>query len=122
MNKKFSILILITVALLSVSALGCVDFGEIDTETAEFEVSNLDVSPLTIGPGETVEVSVDVENVGDLEGEYTVEVEVNGEILSEDVTLDAGESVTVTFEVTKEVSGEYTVEIEDLSVKYLVTI
>ena len=58
----------------------------------------------------TVTVSIEVENVGGLEGGHTVELRVDGEVVdSKGVTLEGGASATVLFELTR---GEGTHEVE----------
>lgn len=82
---------------------------------AEFKISNLTVSPSEAEPGESVEISATVKNVGDLEGTYTVELKIDGVLEeTENVTLDSGESTTVSFTVQKETVNSYSVEVGDL--------
>jgi len=84
---------------------------------AEFEFSNLrifypGVTPPEVEVGQTVTVTVSIEadNVGELEGSRTVELKVDGEVIdSKEVTLEGGASATVLFELTR---GEGTHEIE----------
>jgi|GEM_PF-2185240 len=115
MNKKHLVLGLVVIAFLLASTSGCIELEEIGPDSTEFEVSDLKLNSSETSIGETVEVSMEVENVGDQEGEYTVEVEVNDELFSKDVKLDAAESETVIFEVSKEEPGDYEVKVEDLS-------
>ena len=84
---------------------------------AEFEFSNLrifypGVIPPEVERGQTVTVtvSIEAENVGELEGGRTVELKVDGEVVdSKGVTLEGGASATVLFELTR---GEGTHEVE----------
>jgi hypothetical protein len=84
---------------------------------AEFVFSNLrifypGVIPPEVEAGQTVTitVSIEVENVGELEGGRTVELKVDGEVIdSKGVTLEGGASATVLFELTR---GEGTHEVE----------
>jgi len=88
---------------------------------AEFETSNLSVSPATITPGEDITVTVDVENVGEESGSYTVEAKLDGATVdSESVTLVGGASTTVALTVTSETEGSHTVQVDDLSASFTV--
>jgi len=86
-------------------------------EPAEFEFSDLrifypGVIPPEVERGQTVTVtvSIEAENVGELEGGRTVELKVDGEVVdSKGVTLEGGASATVLFELTR---GEGTHEVE----------
>ena len=49
---------------------------------AEFVVSNLVITPDTVLPGEEVKISVDVENVGNIESTYTSTLKINDNITS----------------------------------------
>jgi len=82
---------------------------------AEFSVSNLKVSPREAKPGETVTISVDVTNVGETSGSYTVTLKLNGVTeATKEVTLDPGASTTVEFTVSKD-AGTYYVEVDGLA-------
>jgi PKD repeat protein len=89
---------------------------------AEFEFSNLrifypGVIPPEVEKGQTVTVtiSIEAENVGELEGDRTVELKVNGEVVdSKEVTLEDGASETVLFELTRG-EGTYEVEVEGVT-------
>jgi hypothetical protein len=83
---------------------------------AKFEVSNLTVSPSVVAPGEPVIVTVDVRNIGYLEGTYKMELRVNGEVEEiKNITLNPKEKVTIMFTLQKEMKKSYFVEVEDLN-------
>lgn len=87
-----------------------------ENQAGEFEVSNLSVSPSQTGPGEPVNVSVDVRNTGEGSGEYTVKLRVNGNVeQTRIVALEGGKATTVSFTLKKNAEKEYIVSIEDLS-------
>ena len=83
---------------------------------AEFTVSDLSISPFEAEVFEPVLITVNVSNVGDLQGEYVANLTVNG-VLEEDQTvlIPGRNSTIVEFTVIKETEGTYTVEIGDLS-------
>ena len=83
-----------------------------DDDEAEFVVSDADLSNETVDPGESAEASATVENEGDADGTETVELRVDGEVdATQSVSLDAGESETVTFDRTFQDAGEYEIAI-----------
>jgi len=69
-------------------------------EPANFQVSGLSPTDVTVTQGDVIgQVQATVENTGEMEGTQTIEFRVGGgAVASQDVTLGAGESTTVTFE------------------------
>ncbi|MBA7609333.1 hypothetical protein ES703_16524 [subsurface metagenome] len=88
---------------------------------AEFEISDLIISPGEVEEGEAVTVSVDVTNVGEEMGGYTVELVLDGVVVgSEEITpLEGGLTATVSFDVTRN-EGTYQVEVEGLTGSFIV--
>ena len=83
---------------------------------AEFVVSNLNASPAEVESGDTVTVIVEVQNVGQEEGTHELELIIDGVVeQSESVTLDGGETTSVSFFVEKEIEGSYSVELGPLT-------
>lgn len=115
MRYKTLALALAVILLASLAIVGC------GPGAAEFEISNLTISPDSVELGEVVAISVDVENVGGVEGNYTVSLTVDDETFTEDVTVAAGDTVTVTFAYTAGEAGTYTVTVGELSDTFLVT-
>lgn len=94
--------------------------GEIPSAAA-FEFSDLSVAPLEVEVVESVSVSVKVTNVGDLSGNCTVTLKIDGVVEgAETVTLDGGASTTVSFTVMRNVSGTYGVEVDGLTGSFVV--
>jgi len=114
MNKKYLVSVFLIVLLVA-SFAGCTSTENGDGEIAEFEVTGLDVSSSEVSPGDSVTVSVDVENTGGEEGTKTVEFTIDGETVTEDVTLGAGESDSVSVSVSKDSTGTYEVSASDMS-------
>ncbi|MBA7505061.1 hypothetical protein ES706_03724 [subsurface metagenome] len=82
---------------------------------AEFVVENLEINPEVAELGEEVSILVDVANIGDAEGTYTVKLEVGGEAAgAENVTLGPSKTQTVSFTISKDVAGEYSVRVDGL--------
>ena len=79
----------------------------------QFRVSNLEITPSEASTGEEVTVSVEVENIGEVAGTYTVVLEINGQAEEQkDVTLAIGAIETVTFKVTKDEEGTFNVDVD----------
>ncbi|MEA1945001.1 MAG: S-layer protein domain-containing protein, partial [Euryarchaeota archaeon] len=95
--------------------------------SARFELSDLILPEEEVSAGKRFEVTVDVTNIGDLEGTYTAELTIddgNGTVVyagRENVTLDVGETKTLEFTPKIADAGTYTVAIGtesgELSVK-----
>ena len=82
---------------------------------AKLQFSSLSVSPTSTGVGGSVDVSATVKNVGDLLGEYTAELRVDGRIV--DMTsglLIPGEFREVTFTLKFDEAGTYEVTVDGL--------
>ena len=90
---------------------------------AEFEVSNLIISPEEVEEGEAVTVSVDVTNVGEETGDYTINLDLPaGPYLREKtVSLEGGESERVEFEVSRDIAGTYAVTVNGITGSFTVT-
>ncbi len=88
---------------------------------AEFELSNLTVEPEEPEVGDEIKISVDVINVGELEGEYTVQFYINGDVIGNNtVTIEAGETEMVSTIYEIEEDGEYHIEAEDVGITFTV--
>ncbi|MFA9427828.1 right-handed parallel beta-helix repeat-containing protein [Natronorubrum sp. A-ect3] len=84
------------------------DDGEAPDPAAELDVRDANVEPTQLGTDEDATIEATVENVGEVEGELTVPLEVNGQTVENTaVTLEAGESTEVTFTWTFETAGEF---------------
>ncbi|MBN1133418.1 MAG: PEGA domain-containing protein, partial [Methanosarcinaceae archaeon] len=83
---------------------------------ADFEFSNLVVSPLEVKAGKDVTITVDVLNDGKAEGEYNVELFINGNVTdSQQISLGVGESITLEFAHSEDEPGTYEASIQELS-------
>lgn len=86
---------------------------------AEFKVSDFTITPPAVEPGKEVTISVLVTNVGEQPGSYTITLRIASRLISiedeAEVTLDGGESETVSFAYTMDVDGTYNVEVDGLT-------
>ena len=85
------------------------------TRPANFTVSKLSINPTEINSGESLSISVIVTNVGDLTEIYGVSLKIDDVVVqTKNVTLDGGDSKTISFSVTANAAGERTVNINGL--------
>ncbi|WP_226480722.1 CARDB domain-containing protein [Natrinema amylolyticum] len=87
--------------------------GSAPSESPAIERSSVDVSPSTVGAGETVTATATYRNVGETTESVTATLTVDGTAVDRrTITLEPGESRTVTFERTMEWAGTYEVGID----------
>jgi len=87
---------------------------------AEFKVSDLVISPEEVSPGQPVTISCLVKNIGTEARDYTVML--GGDFMGEQmVTLEPGESTTVSFTVTPDRVKTYSVTVDGLSGSFRAT-
>jgi len=83
---------------------------------ATFTLTNLTINPLEAYVGEAVQISVNLTNIGDLEGNQTLNLEVNNAVKdTTNVTLAGNSTETVEFTDIEMVEGNYTVKVGDLT-------
>ena len=81
---------------------------------AEFKVSDLVISPSEVYPGQSLNVSCLVTNIGSETGSYTLKL--GGDFMAEYVvTLAPGASQSISFEITPTAAGIYNVTVDGLS-------
>jgi len=109
---------------ISASGEGFIDKSvEVNVKDYEaiFEFSNLVVDPIEVTAGKEATITIDAENTGNAAGEYDVELIMNGSSVdSQQISLDVGQSTTVTFEHIEEEPGTYTLKIEGQEATYTV--
>jgi hypothetical protein len=95
---------------------------EAPTQPAELVVTSLGVSRAEAGIGEPIVVSATATNLGDVAGNFTLELFVNDEEREErDFQLGSGETETVQFEVVEESEGDYVVKVGTLTKSFKIT-
>ncbi len=83
---------------------------------AAFTLTDLTINPLEAFTGDAVQISVNLTNIGDLEGNQTVNLEINNVIKdTTNVTLAANSTEVVEFTYIETVEGNYTVKVGDLT-------
>ena len=109
--KRYSVLFMGLVILLSGSVVAC---GQ--PAPPEFEVASLEIAPPEVAAAETVSITARVENVGGTTGTYTVTLTIDGVKIQTKVVKVAARSVeTVAFAVVRDEPGIYHVEVNELS-------
>ena len=77
---------------------------------AEFQVTDLMVNPSSVLTGEAVKISVIVTNIGEENGNYIVNLEIDGANKdTREISLAGQASEVVEFEVTETIPGTHTV-------------
>jgi len=83
---------------------------------AAFQISSLGISPTAVYTGETVNISIQVTNIGGQSGSYQVILKINGVAEADkEVILDAGASTEVSFTIAKETAGIYSVDVNGVT-------
>ena len=91
------------------------------TRPAEFTLKNLIISPSEATAGNAVQISVNVTNIGDLQGNETVNFEINNAVKdTENVSLVAGSSQIVQFTDIETSPGNYSLKIGDLTGNFII--
>jgi hypothetical protein len=114
MNKGYTfVLVVLTLVFALIPSVHA------EAKPAEFALSGLIIVPKEAWIGKSVAVvtiSLLVTNIGDLEGNTTVDLLVNDvKEQSKPVTLAGGARTMVSFSVTKTTTGSYTVKVGDLT-------
>lgn len=105
---------------LYLQSTGQIEFGP---RKAEFELTNFIISPSSVEVGMPVAISVNVTNVGDLDGNYSLSLIINGTIKEEKlILLPGGAFLVVDFVDTEVVEGNYFVEMGSLNGTFMVTL
>ena len=85
------------------------------TRPATFTDSALTISPAEVEIGESVTISVLVNNTGDLTGSHWALLKIDNTVVAtKAITLAGGASQRVTFTTTKDIAGTYTVNVDGL--------
>ena len=93
----------------------------VGSKPATFEYSDLAVNPSELYPGEAVLISLNTTNVGDIEGNQTVNLEINNATKdAKNITLAAGASAIVEFTYIDTVVGNYSVRVGDLIGEFII--
>jgi hypothetical protein len=90
--------------------------SNMDKKAAKFEISALVVNRHNILINDTVKVSINVTNVGNIHGNYTMNIDLDGEIYqTKEIEIAPEANKTVIFEVSSSESGNHTLSVSNLS-------
>jgi hypothetical protein len=82
---------------------------------AEFTLTDLIISPQEAYVGETVQISVNVTNIGEVEGNETLNLEINGAVKeTANITLAGNSSDIIAFANIENIVGTYDVQVGSL--------
>jgi hypothetical protein len=82
---------------------------------ASFSVTELSITPTEAYLGENININALITNIGDLTGDYELNLILDDEVAeTKKVTLAGGDSETVSFSVTLNTAGEHNASVEDL--------
>lgn len=88
---------------------------------AKFTLTNLTINPPEANVTDAVEISVNVTNIGALEGNQTLNLEIdNATKDTENVTLEGGASQLVQFTDIETTPGNYTVQVGELTGMFVI--
>jgi len=108
MNVKAVNGFIVTVLLFSLMVLSC------GCKEPQFEYVNLQISPQQIMAGDTISVSIELKNVGTAKGICPVTLSINEEeIEGREVSIESGETKTVTFTIAGKSPGTYKIDINN---------
>lgn len=83
---------------------------------AEFTISNLLITPHIVEAGQTVTVTANVTNVGEVEGSYSVTLQIDGvQVETKEVMIASATTETISFTFSEDTTGSYNVEVGGLS-------
>jgi hypothetical protein len=86
---------------------------------AEISVKALQISKTLAKPGEEIEVTATLENVGEVSGNYALKISLDGvEKDSSTVTLDGGKTVTKTVKLSSDAEGVHKVTVDGKSIEF----
>jgi hypothetical protein len=115
--KAFLIIDIILFGVISGAYFYLQDQGlvAVGLKPAEFTLSNLTIDPAEIYPGEAILMSVNITNVGEVEGNQTLNLEINDVIKdTANITLAGGASEIIEFTYIETEVGDYSVKLGDL--------
>ncbi len=84
-------------------------------EPAKFEGGNLVIEPSEIMLGEGAKLLFEIQNTGDVEGEKTIKIKVDGTTKEKTIRLEAGEEKRISFNLDLKHEGTHVVKVSGLS-------
>jgi plasmid maintenance system killer protein len=120
--STLKVILVIDLIIVAIAAPSYLYVDSLIPKSASFQVTDLIIDPALVQVGESVEISVNVTNVGEQSGEHMVNLMIDDEpIATETILLSGGENVTLVFTATELSVGEHTVKVEDLNGSIIVS-
>ena len=114
-RRKLKLAFFVNVIIVAVAIPSYFYAGSQIPDPASFQVTDLVFVSDWIQVGESVQLSVNVTNIGDQTGNHSITLVIDGEpITTETVQLSGSESTTVDFSATIMTEGNHTVQVGDL--------
>jgi len=92
------------------------------TKPAKFVLTNLTIDPPNATEGDAVQIAVNVTNIGDLEGNDTINFGINNALKdTQNITLSGAATQVVTYTDIETTFGNYTVQVGDLTGMFVIS-
>jgi hypothetical protein len=93
----------------------------VGSKPATFTSSNLTIDPTEMYPGEAALISLNTTNVGDIEGNHTLNLEIDDVVKdNRNITLAGGASEIIEFTYVETVVGNHSVKVGDLDGAFII--
>ncbi|MGD0644670.1 MAG: hypothetical protein ABSA75_07175 [Candidatus Bathyarchaeia archaeon] len=90
-------------------------------KSAKFTITSLTINPQQVNTGDAAQISANLTNIGNLEGNQTVNFEINGAVKDvENVMLEGNSSEIIQYTDVETVVGNYTVKVGSLTGNFTV--
>jgi hypothetical protein len=122
-RTKLKMLFLANLVILATAFSGYFYVKSLIPDPASFQVVDLTLDQALVQIGESVQISVNVTNVGEEMGNHSVTLTIDdAPIETKTVQLSGGESTIVDFIATGIAEGNHTVQIGDLTASFIITL
>ncbi|PVX27754.1 MAG: hypothetical protein CW716_00690 [Candidatus Bathyarchaeum sp.] len=122
-RSKLKIVFFVNVIIVAIAVPSYFYAGSQIPDPASFQVTDLVLDSDLIQVGDSVQLSVNVTNLGDQMGNHSITLTIDGEpITTKTVQLSGSESVTVDFDATIMTEGNHTVQVADLTASFEATL
>ena len=97
------------------------EFNVLKRAPASFQISNLTIKPEKVKQGQPISIGFMVTNTGEKPGIYNANLLIKGLTeASEDISVEPGETKSITFNVIKDAAGFFPVNVEGFSGRFVV--
>ncbi len=122
-SGKLKVMFLANIVIVAFAVGGYVYVNSLIPDPASFQVTDLTLEQTSVQLGEPIQISVNVTNVGEEIGNYSVTLTIDNEPTdSKTVQLSGGETAKVNFSATGIAEGNHTVQIGDMNATFTITL